>query len=276
MIKKETIKSIENLLGLNADELANALSNEKEVDLTISKSKAFSSDEWDSHLTNVDAEKKERYDSGKEAGVGMNIRDLKEKIGMDYEGKSPELFIQKYKEFVIKEAKIEPDKRITNLEQDNEQLRTTITAKDLEIKTATDSVGKLKTNFEIEKQYDQYIPKNAEGWKFEDLKTIVKANVNIGIVDNKPVLVDPDGEVIKNDLREPVKIADGINDFLLTRNIKTTNGRGGGDSNLKTDGGITNYAAFEKKMIDQGINPKSIDAQLELNKLTKDNKDFTF
>ena len=84
-------------------------------------------EEWTQFQSNIDQEKKNKYDEGKTVGEESTnrkvIRELKEKVGLEYESIKQDDFIAKFKDKVLTDADKNPDEQIKQLNVDIKELR---------------------------------------------------------------------------------------------------------------------------------------------------------
>lgn len=145
MLKTETITKIAGLLKIKPEDLTTALTDEKEVDLVI--------DEKLSHLSEdeITTLKNNEYKAGKKAGEEMAVKEAKEKLGLDFAGKTVDGLLDAHSKKVLADAKIEPEKKVAELQ---EKLATVQTSyKELETKMAEKDteVSAVKQNAELHK-----------------------------------------------------------------------------------------------------------------------------
>lgn len=277
MLKKETIAALAKAAGQSAEELAKAISSESEVDFEIKTSHFFTDEEWKTREASLDKEHKEKYDSGKEAGQEMVIKDLKIKEGLEFDGKKPEDFVKALRAKTLEDADKNPDKKVSELEKDLEKLRGEITQKD----TSISDLNKQLKGVQIDSKISKYIPeKLPEGVTKEDALFIVKRNFEFEMEEGKEV-VKKNGEVIKDKTRNPVSYENAIIEFATERKWRVADGGRGGDDGTK--GGSTadpskfrKMSDFNKYFDENDINPASQKAMgivMEAQKAAKEAKE---
>ncbi len=227
MLSDKTVAALAKVTGLSADDLANGISQEKEVDLEIAVVKTFTDSEWESYEDRLDKDFKKKYDEGKETGEKQMIREMKTKVGLEYEGRKPEDFIEKFKGKVLSDAKLDPDGRVKELEKDLKFIKETT------LKEEQDKVSRLtKENSElkIDGKIGQYI-KAPDGLTQEDAKIIVMKNLDFSIDSEGKEVVKKNGQILKDKTRNNVSFENAIIDFATERKWRTgTEGRGGKDN----------------------------------------------
>lgn len=174
--------------------------------------KAFSEDEYSDFVTNL---KKNSYDEGRTAGREMTVKELKEKEGLDFEGKKLEDFTKAYRDKVMKEAKTEPNQRIQELENDLEKFKNEIIpSKDAKINELENSFKSTK----IESKVSNFVPDFlANGLTKSDAVTILRSAMTFEIDENGREVVRKNGEVLKDDTLNPIGYEKAIQDELAVR-----------------------------------------------------------
>lgn len=269
MLKKEHVAELEKTAGIKAGELASAISNEKEVDIEITTEKHFSKEEWENHNETLEAEKdslgKSKYDEGKDAGGGMIVRDMKITAGLEYEGKKPETFIEKYKEKILSDADKNPDKRVTELEGDIAVLRDkTLPEKEGKIEELNGKILGMERAGEIQEHLPTKLP---VGVTQKDAKTIIMSNLDFSKDDKGHEVVKRNGEILKDKTRKNIGFKVAIADFATERKWMDGKGGKGGGSEIP-GGGNSDYKSMRKMselnalFVEKNINPMSEKANL--------------
>lgn len=143
MLKKEQISKIAALLRLKEEELENAIMSTDEVELTLTELNVFTQDEL---KTRDENKTKESYKEGKNAALEMFVKEQKEKLGLEFDGKDPEKLIEAYQKKVISDAKIEPNKKVEELNTVIENLRKNISTIEEEKTNLTKTLSETKLN----------------------------------------------------------------------------------------------------------------------------------
>jgi len=195
----------------------------------------------------LDAEKdtlgKNKYDEGKNAGEGMVIRDMKITSELDYEGKKPEMFLQKIKEKVLLDADKNPDKRVTELEGDIAILRDkTIPEKDTKIEELNGKINGLEISGDIQKHIPTKLP---TGFTQDDAKLIIMDNLAFSRDDKENEVVKRNGKILKDKTRNNVGYKAAIEDFATERKWMDGSGGKGGSHDIP-GGGNSDYKSFRK------------------------------
>ncbi len=127
-IKKETLELVEKLLKIKTGSLVAAQADTAEVDVPIDDKLSVLSEE---ELTTV---KGNSYKDGKKAGVEMEVDSIKKELNLDFTGKTVKGLADAVAKKAVDDAKIEPDKKVTELTQKLATVQQTAT--DLQTKLA--------------------------------------------------------------------------------------------------------------------------------------------
>ncbi len=272
MLSKEMIKSLAVTAGISADDLANAISSEEEKKIDIKTKKHFTDEEWEKYEDSIDKERKEKYDDGVKTGTNKTIKYLKEKVGLDYEGRKPEDFIKKFKDKVIEDEKLSPEPKIKTLETDIEKLRDEILEKDNKINESNQKYQGLKIRSSLEQFITSDLP---VGMTKDDALTIMQSKMSFGYDDEGKEVVTKNGEVLKTKTRENVGFKDAISDFQTEK--KWRNGKEGRENDDDTGGGgfsdpkkIRKMSDMSKYFEENNINPLSQEARGYINDANSD------
>lgn len=222
------------------------------------------------------------------AGTEISIKDLKELVGLTYDGegsKDPKKFTEEFRKKVLADANISTDEKIKEHEKTITKLRENLKASDLE---KADNIQKAKVA-----QLDYSLLKDTHDLKPDNLEdnewiTILKMNNEL-VEENGGLFVKRGGEIVKDPkLQTPIPAKDALRAYITERKLGKDltaaaaagagagdGGRGAGDSKGTTSG-ITKMSQFNKHLEDNKINALSMEAQTMLTKLSSANKDFDF
>lgn len=225
MISKATLQKIASLLKIKAEDLETAQSDTAEKDVEIGELATYSADE----LTTL---KNNEYNAGKRNGVEMAVKESKEKLGLDFQGKSIDGLIEAASKKALADAKIDPSQKdkelndkITNLQNTVKEYEKKLSEKDIEvegIKTSSELSGYIPAPVKDGVQYNQ-----------KEILSIMQANGYDFVRENGKLVVKKDGQLMQDKLSNPQQPADVIKGFMTERNyIKTEQelgGHGGSD-----------------------------------------------
>ncbi len=245
MLKQETIDKIANLLKIKPADLSTALKDEKEVDVTIDeKLTVLSEDE-------VNTLGKNKYKEGKQAGVEMEIKEAKEKLGLDFNGKTIDGLMEAHKKLVLADAKIEPEKKVSELQEKVTTLQATVKDYETKIADKDKEVTGVKVNGEIAK----HIPANALFGQDKIIGLMKMDGYDFQMVEGK-VVPFKDGKAVQDNLANNVMAKDVIASYVKENKLvpeEQQGGRGGKDE--KGHGNVfTKLSEVKAKFVSEGKN----------------------
>lgn len=219
MLKAVDIQKIAKLAKVPVADLEKAIKDTAEVDVAIPENLiALTPEEAETRDTNS---KNDGIKIGKEIGV----KEVRTKAGLDDAiGKDPEKIAQAIAAKAVADAKIEPDKKVTQLTEQIGLLQRSVADKDAEIFTERQRAEGAMSDQAILAAF----PKNRKG-DFSDTEflTVVKANLTFEKVDGKTV-VKKAGEVLRDaGTKNPVDMTKAIGDLFTERKWVDGSGAGG-------------------------------------------------
>lgn len=269
MLTKETIKTISTLLKIKETDLEAAIKDEKEVDVTIdSKLQVFTE-------TEVATLKNNEYKSGKDKGVEMMVKETKEKLGLEFQGKTIEGLVTAAQKKALEEAKVEPEKQVkelqdklTTVQNSYKELEGKLVEKDNEVITT-----KIKT--EVFKHIPSF-GEEAPALDQDDVYNMMRTKGYEFKLENGKTVAYKDGKVVQDKLSEPVAVKDVVNTFLMEKKLLTPehvpNGRGG--TNLKPTTKFAALSELKKSFEEQGKSVIGQEFMQAVEKATKENPEF--
>jgi len=199
------------------------------------------------------------YKKGKIAGYEMLVKEAKEKEGIEVDGKNFDVFSSELKKKVLADAKIEPTKKIMELENDLKTVRTNYTNLEGEFNTFKEGQLEKETRLKKDNILSGFIP--SEGLKVGSDITLMalktKAGIDINFTDDNKSVITVNGEVVKNPTTlEPVDSKDFIANKLKEMDLisKPNGGAGGSDETGQAKAGSWDSFVIEMKNndIEQG------------------------
>lgn len=259
----ENVEAVENSLGLEKGILSKAIENTENVTIELPKGKFIdpethvirSNEDQETFLNNIKTEQKT-------AGVEIAVKEMRNKLEYNFEGKTIENLLTAHGEKVLKDAGTEPDKKIEELNIDLSKLR----GNNTNLQDQLDEMVKNTSLKDNQRKVDGNILSNIGDnltLSKEQVMTLFKSEHQVVEEDGKFV-VKKGGETMKDDNREPLNLKTILESFT-TDFVKTAEGgSGGGDT---TDGGKAgSLEAFTKRQIDLGNNVGSEKFNIAMNK----------
>lgn len=267
-LKKETLDKIAKAVKLDPAAFEAALKDEKEVDLKVEDGlENYTPDE----LTQL---KKNEYDRGKEVGVEMAVKDAKDKLGLSFQGKTIEGLATAVKTKALEEAKIEPDKRVSELEgklatvqQTAQELQTKLTETERRANEATLQGQLLKhvpAGTLVEPDEVLTLMKG-KGYSFESTETGLVVKLNGKPVQDKLANPKPANEVITEFTKERK---------LVAESAQTPAGRGGAGGAGGSGGKYTKMSEIKADFEKEGKSTLGAEFNQAVMKARADFKEF--
>lgn len=217
MLKQEHLNKIASLIKMKPEELKAAIEATEEKDVTIDDTLTVLS------ATEVDTLKNNEYKAGKEKGTEMLIKDTKEKLGLDFQGKTLDGLLDAHGKKVLADAKIEPEKKVTELTEKIANLQKTVTEQETKLAEKDNEVSTVKLNTSLYKEVPGNLPLEAD-----EVITLMKAKgYDFKMVDGKTVAFK-DGKELQDKLSNAMPVKDVIGSFLTEKKLVGEGGSGGG------------------------------------------------
>lgn len=170
MISKAKQKELLKLLGYKDEDITNIVDAEDEQDIELPEGKVYTKKELDEIKNNYVTSKKDGfYNAGKE----FAIKEMKDKEGLEFEGKDYDTFLEAYKSKVLKDADINPTEAKKRHEEEKKSLQEKLIA---EQKRVQEKEAELK-NLSFERQLLASFPKGETILPHEDILTLAKARL---------------------------------------------------------------------------------------------------
>lgn len=250
MLNKETINKIAKSLKLKVEELESALTNETEVALVIPELTILTAEEITARDENIGRTK---YNEGKTAGVEMGVKELKNELGLDFDGKDIKSLVNAVQKKTLDDAKIEPNKKVEELNNVVANLQKTIADKESE-KTAL--VTQLQTTTLNTKILSAMPSNRLTTLNDNEYLTLIKSSYEFAEEDGK-IVAKKDGNIVRNPTTQsPLDAKEVIESFFTEKKFITTGnggqgGQGGGNSGGNA-GVFTKLSELEGKFVKEG------------------------
>jgi len=243
--------------GLEAEKLQSAIASETEETIELAPVNILTDIELNSLKETVG---KESAKNGAKTIMEMEVKALREKHGLEFEGKTIDNLLNAYSSKQIIDAKIEPNKKVDELKLSLENLQskyeTDLDTKSNELQTLSKKLGEYKVNGDLVK----HLPEGLTGIDPNDFMTLAKTNASFEYEDN--VLVVKKGEtVLRDKMEKPITPKDYLTEFATTKKWIETNGRGGGDEGGKGNGEFKSVNDVMRHMEANNISPMSQEGQ---------------
>lgn len=267
MLKQATLEAIAKLAKIKPEDLKAAIEDEKEADLAVDeKVQSFTEDELGTLKSNS-------YKEGKTAGVEIAVKDVKEELKLEFQGKSVKGLVEAAQKKAVEDAKIPANEQVKELTTKLATLQNTITEQDKKLADKEQEVEGIRIKSELYKvipaggtlENDEVIElMKLKGYAFEqkDGKTVVKLN----------------GEVQNDKLGNPLAAKDIITGFMKEKKLIADESGGGGPEgrggDTKPPVKFTKFSELKKHYESKGISTMGQEFNEAVQKAVADNKDF--
>jgi hypothetical protein len=268
-LKKEDIQRIAILIKMPVADLEKAITEKEEVSLTIQdKLNVFTEEE-------VTTLKANEYKSGKTAGVEMAVKESKEKLGLEFSGKTIDGLIDAATKKALKDADKTPDAKVTELEGKVSTLQNTVREYETRMAEKDSEVNGIKDTYEL----SQHIPAPGEsGPAFAPNEVIQLMKLNGYEFKREEGKLVPykDGKKLTDKLGEPLLAKDVTTGFMKEKKLITEDavpgGRGGGDK--KPGAKAMKMSELKEQFIAQGKNLQGEEFNKAVQQAVAENKEF--
>lgn len=239
----ENLSVIEQTLQLPEGTLLQAIESTEVVKVELPELEVFKKEDYNARIENL-------KNTFQKQGQDFLVKEAKQKFGLDFEGKSIDTFAEKLKAKALEEAKVEPNEKVKELQNDLEKLRKNLEEKDnLIIQKETEFKQKEKKRFIKETllskiNVETSIPK-------EDVLTILQSKHEIDI-ENDTIVFKQNGEILKNSTTLNPKTIDEVYAEFLPNYAKQPTG-GKGEKNETGHKKANSLEMFNEEMENKGI-----------------------
>ena len=251
------LELIEKSLRLEEGVLKAAIENEEDVDIEIGELVILTKEDHDKREANIIKREEEVKKNSKDVGVEMAIKQVRNDRGLDFEGKTMDNLLAAVEAKVLSDAKIAPDKKISELEGDIKQMRTNFQQEQEKTEGLQERLNGISNDSVISNQLTLGdIDSGNLNLSKSRIDSLFLAENKIEVREGIPVGIDNSGDPIKDKTTlDLIPVSDLYQDFAKTFVKQTTGGAGLGNEGGKTGEGT--YDSFKKEMETQGINEGS-------------------
>lgn len=253
MIKDETWQELAKRTGLAADKLKEVIASEKEEDIELSSVTILNDDQLNELKETIG---KSSAKNGAKTMIEMEVKALRDKHELSFEGKTIDNLLSAFADKKVSEAKIEPNKKVTDALESIKNLQNTynndIGLKDSEIAKLTNRLTEFKTNGELV----NHIPDGLHGIDSRDFLTIAKTKAEFTYDDEGSLVVMEGGKIKRDKMEKPISPKQWLTDLAIEKKWVESGGRGGDNSSGGQSGFKTMNDLF-KHMETNKINPLS-------------------
>ena len=257
MINETTWQELAKRTGLAVDQLQEAITSETEVSIELAQYNFLTDDELNGLKETVG---KESAKTGAKTILEMEVKSLRDKYGLEFEGKTIENLLNAYTNKQISEAKIEPNKKV-------DELKTSLTSLqkqyeiDLGLKTNENSTLVNKLNeYKVNSDLVRHIPEGLTGIEQNDFITIAKTDASF-VYDEGQLVVKKGDTILKDKMEKPITPKDYLTEFAINKKWIGSEGRSGGDEGGNGGSKFKSMNDVFRHMESNNINPTSGEGQ---------------
>lgn len=268
-LKKEAITKIAKYLKLKETDLTAALADTNEVDVAIDDTlSTFSKTELETLESN-------KYNEGKKAGVEIEVKDIKEKLGLEFTGKTLNGLLDAATKKALEDAKLTPDKQVTELQEKVKTLQSTVTEQTKQLADKDAEVNGVRINSELYKHIPQF-GENGPALSQDDVIGVMNRNGYVfKLEEGKMVAYKGDTKLVDK-MANPLDVSEVVTSFLKEKKFitedKVPGGRGGKDQ--KPAGKAGSLSEIKKQFAAQGKSELGQEFAEAVAAASKDNPDF--
>jgi hypothetical protein len=265
MLKQETIKKIATILKLKESDLSAAITATDETDLAVADLTTVT----DEDLTRI---KNEEYKKGKDTGVEMKVKEIKEKTGIDFNGKSIEGLIEAATKKALDDAKVSPDKKVVELEADKATLSKAVDELTKQVAEKEGEASRAKTDRELFKE----VPETTLG--ATDLLDFARMKGYDFKLENGQTVPYKNGEPIKDNLAKVRASKDVLAEFAKEHGLTKPEAAGGpagrGGKDQTAGDKPTKLSEIKKQFVEQNKNLLGDEFRMAVQQAAKDTPEF--
>lgn len=243
-------------IEMEQEEVSKAIETGK-LELSSEELITYKKDDFEVFKTNLS---NDEYKKGKAAGVEMTVKDAREKHGLEFEGKSIDNLIDAIKTKTLTEAKVEPSKKIQELESDKAKLLANYQEIETQFSTFKNEVTGKETRTKKDNTLLSFIPKDSI-LVSQNIALLALKNdgIDADITDTGLFVPTINGQVKKNDKTlEPEGFETIIQERLKALGLIKEKQGGSGGSDEPGGGSAGSYESFVSRMEANNINEGSI------------------
>lgn len=270
-MNKNLIESLAKLAKVSdVEAFTSALQSETDTDFQLDTENLVvrTKEEEETFKSNISRDVKDKAFSD---AFEIQIKNMKKETGLEFDGKKSSDFIKAYKNHVLENANIEPNKRISELEQTLSNTTKTLQDKELEF-------DNLKNGFSLEKnrlKAESLIPELPTGLGLNKSEATDLFFMKYEVKDDG---VYKDGQrLVDTTTAEPIKLENAVESFVSERGWNNVpQGRGGGSQNPKggNSNNVSNLEEFDGLAKEKGYGVGSKEYNALLADVVKENPDL--
>lgn len=265
-MNKKFIETLAGKLKLDAEALAQTIASEEEATLELPEGDFYAKTDIETLKDNYG---KERYEAGKVAEREVTYKNLSREVGLETIKDHSE-FVKAYQDKILKDAKVEPEKKVAELSESVSKLQKQLEEKDGEIQNIQNSVKQKETDYKLASSFPD-LPEGLGLTKAEAM-SLFKMNMEV-----KEDGVYKNGQLLKDNLERPLSLEQAVSSYVTEKGWtkpEPPKGRGGGAGNQPAKPTITTIEEFESHLKEKGLTTGSAEANALLTEIAKENPEI--
>lgn len=264
MLKPEQIQKIESLLKITG--LEEAIKSETETEITIPEIETFDQEELKKLRSNS-------YQEGKKAGVEMDVDAIKKELGIESSSKTVKGLVEAIQKKTLEDAKIEPEKKVTELTEKIATLQNTVREYEGKIAEKDNEVANTKINGELYKHIPN-LGDNGPALGTDDVIQLMRGSGYEFKLEEGQTVAYKGGKRIEDKMATPLNLGDVVKGFMAEKKLIGTPAAGRGAGNAPATGRPTKFSELRKEFEAQGKNIQGEEFMNLVAKEKKENPDF--
>jgi hypothetical protein len=252
-----------------ADVLQKAIDSEDEQSLEFIEGSFVSETDLETMKETVRNDGKREWNA---VGYDHAMKDIKKDFGIELEGKDRKAIVDAVKSNILTDAKVEPNKKISELTTSLDNLRATFdTEKNNWEQSETQYKGKLR-DISVMSELQKSTP-DIKGLNIGQFTTLVKSEYDFDFDESGVLFAKKNGQPVKDKMEQIIPVKNILTDYATQNGWFSSNGRGGGDDQGGKGGEFKSINDVYKHMETSNIQPNSSEGEKLLNDFKESQKD---
>jgi len=251
-----------------AEVLQKAMSSDEEMSLEFVDGRFVTDEDLEGLKEKVKTEAKTE---GQTIGYDFAMKDLKKDFGLEIEGKDREKIAKAVKEKIMADAKIEPSKKINELESSISNLREKYETDKNQWEAETGKYKNKLKDISIMSELQKNTPET-KGLKPNQFAVLARSEFDFDFDDNGGLVAKKNGEVLRDKMERPLPVKDILTDFATQNGWYGSEGRGGGNEGGSGKSEFKSMNDVFKYMEENKVDPMSQEG-VKLQEEFKNSKD---
>lgn len=259
------VKSLADMLNLDAETLAKAVQSSEEPTIKLPDGKFHLDSDIEELKENLKKEKSKSYEEGKTAGIEITTKTFSRASGLDTI-KDPDEFVKALSDKIASDAKIEPNKKVEELNISVEKLQKQLSESEQKYSELQNNLREESINNRILSK----IPDSVNKFGIDKKEALIIYKTGRKITDEGVFVGD---QLVKDSYERPISVEQDVESFIAKKGwLDKPEGRAGqssGAGNLPKS-----FSEYEEVLKEKGLHPGSIEANELLASMAKENPEI--